>query len=346
MNEVVVIAGTRPEVIKLAGLVPQLKRDGLNAKFVAIQQHHELLEDALDAFQVIDADVIKLKKHADPSEYMALASIPLAREIKEAKLVVVQGDTMTAMLGALLAVYSRKPVAHVEAGLRSGCLSEPWPEEGIRRAIDHMASIHLAPTRWARDNLGREGIKDSVTITGNTVADAVFTVVDTSIKPEQSDVVLVFLHRWENLSRIKPFLMDFLAQYPGEVCAITHPTTLHIINEVQREHRKLVVVEPMGYARMLDLIRTSKAIITDSGGVQEEASLLGIPCFVFRRHLDRPESVEIGQAKKIESGSEAALLLQDETLLKKMSFPSTVYGDGFASQRISRTIWTFLWTRA
>lgn len=342
MSDILVLAGTRPEVIKLASTVIKLQEKGLPYKFIVIQQHHELLEDALGSFPQLKASIIRLEKHTGPSEYISSACRPLAKEIEQAKIVIVQGDTMTAMLGAELAVYSRKKVAHIEAGLRSGSLAEPWPEEGIRRAIDHMSSIHFSPTTRAQDNLAQEGIKDSVTVTGNTVADAVFMLTNESEEQTREHFVLSFLHRWENLNLIEQFFLDFLERYHGDVYALAHPTTLRILTSVQDKNKKLKLLKPIGYVEMLKLIQKSKAIITDSGGIQEEASLLGTPCFLFRRCLDRPESVEIGQAKQVKSGLEAAEFLQDEMLINRMSFPSTVYGDGLAAERIVHVIDAFL----
>ncbi|MEM2047246.1 MAG: UDP-N-acetylglucosamine 2-epimerase [Candidatus Jordarchaeales archaeon] len=333
-----IIAGTRPEVIKLAPVAWALHKEGIPFHMFLIQQHHELLDATMNLLFGFEQSLtwIKLEKHPTPFNFAsdAFRNLPPYLKGEEIRSIVVQGDTMTAGFAAQIALFLRKPVIHVEAGVRSHTLEEPWPEEGIRRMIDHIARVHFAPTLETFSNLEKEGLSDNHWV-GNTVADALFTLKEkTRELPFRGEpYVIVFLHRWENFERTGAFVEDFLRLYKGHVVVVTHPTTVYLQKYSERAH----ILGPLPYEEFIFLLKQAKAIITDSGGAQEEASLLGIPCLVFRQAPDRPESILAGQACQIEDAEQAVKLLNSSEL-ETMRFPARIYGDGESGPRIARIL--------
>jgi UDP-N-acetylglucosamine 2-epimerase (non-hydrolysing) len=370
MSRVLFVFGTRPEAIKLAPLIAELRRDpGFAVRVCVTGQHREMLAQVLRLFDIVpDADLDVMKPDQDLAELASAILASLGGVLREARpdLVVVQGDTTTAFAAGLAAFYAGIDVAHVEAGLRSGDPSAPWPEEVNRRLLSVVARFHFAPTEEARANLLREGTDPSrVHVTGNTVIDALQQTVariagDDALRARleeelafldpQRRLILVTGHRRESFGSGFESICDALAQI-----AAAHPDVeivypVHLNPNVQEPVHRLLggservhLIEPVDYLLFVHLMTRADFILTDSGGVQEEASTLGKPMLVLRDTTERPEAVSGGNARIVGTQSEAIvaaanLLLTDPAHHQAMSRPSTAFGDGTASARIAAVL--------
>lgn len=357
---VMTIYGTRPEAIKVAPVILALEAsDTLRSVAVTTGQHREMLEQVNRLFQLHpthDLDVF------DPGQGLSrLASRALARlepvfDEVAPDAVLVQGDTTTAFIGALAAFYGGVPVVHLEAGLRSGHLHSPFPEEGNRRLISQVAALHLAPTPTARGNLLREGIEArDVAVTGNTVIDALHHVTARHIpfsvpllrqlEVEGRPIVLVTVHRRESwgepLECVGRAVRKLASAFPGHAFVLP----LHLNPLVRRsmlphldEVPNAFAIDPLGYADFARLMGISHLVVTDSGGVQEEAPSLGKPVLVLRDNTERPEAVAAGTVKLIGTDEgrifdEAANLLNSSDEYARMANAVNPYGDGLAAAR-------------
>lgn len=370
-KKIAIVAGTRPEAIKLAPLILELSRGKeFKVLVLAAAQHRELLDEALGAFGIRpDVDFDLMRERQTPNEVLARVIERMAGFLRESRpdMVVVQGDTTTAAGAALAAFNERVPVAHVEAGLRTGDFRNPFPEEGNRVLIDHVSALCFAPTAGARDNLLREGIARSrVMTTGNTIIDAVRQVLSAGKNRPAPELpakllsamkgrraILVTLHRRESfgapmrsvargLRKVLDARADVMACYP------VHPNP-----EVRRaassffKHPRIVLEEPLDYPRFLDLMRRCRAIVSDSGGIQEEAASLHKPVIIARDETERPEIIAAGGgilAGRRSASIAAALgrVLDDSALYRRMSSCKNPFGDGRASHRIAAVIGRFL----
>lgn len=351
---ILLLFGTRPEAIKLAPVVEALKRvDELRVTVCVTAQHRELLDDALSTFGLVPDIDLDLMRHDQELAALTARVIGRTREVitaVEPDLVVVQGDTTSAMASALSAYFAAVPVAHVEAGLRTGHLDDPWPEEANRRLITQLATLHFAPTEAARSNLRAEGIDDAqIIVTGNTSIDALHAVTPSPSGVGEDDL-LVTCHRRESVRdgfrTVIGILTAVASAFPGRriVCPL-HPNP--------RVHRPLVEAlealenvelrPPFSYREMIDAVARARVIMTDSGGLQEEAAWFGTPCLVLRRHTDRPESVAAGLAFETQLDSLRTVDLLREVF--RSSSPRTrgapVFGAGDASARIARELCRF-----
>lgn len=341
---ILIAFGTRPEAIKLAPLVLELQAADLRVTTCAIAQHRDLLDAALGAFGIVpDLDLDLMVPDQDLG---ALTARILGRMCEvfaatQPDVLVVQGDTTSAMAAAIAATQARIPVAHVEAGLRTSTIADPWPEEANRRVITRLAAVHFAPTEHARTNLLAEGVHPgSIAVTGNTGTDAarLTTPVDAGIG---ADDVVVTCHRRENqrddfqgaarffreVAQARPDLRFVLPIHPSPRVMVLADRLGAVAN--------FSIVDPLPYPAMLGAIRAARAVITDSGGVQEESAWFGTPCLVTRAETDRPESVAGGGAAVV--GLESRVALEALQALGRPS-PSTVFGDGHASVRIARQL--------
>jgi len=328
------VAGTRPEVIKLAPLAKAMERWKIPCGWVLVRQHQELLDIAKHDFGVSGQEVI-----LDLAESMAgkLGSMlyKLEDALADYSHVIVQGDTLTAFAGALVGFLCEKKVIHIEAGVRSHNLLEPFPEEQIRIFIDHVAYLRFAPTKHTVRNLKSEGLEaGTICSYGNTVSDALFSTKVPVVQlpfPEGS-YFLVSLLRRENWSII-PKVYEMLSKEKDRLfIVVIHPNHSHEASKLTGSH--IAKMGPLLYPFFIALLRNAAAVITDSGGTQEEASLLGIPAFIVRRAIDRPESIEEGQAKQVKNYEELFKIIA-ESDLKEMAKQSMVYGDGRVSERIA-----------
>lgn len=361
------VFGTRPEAIKLAPLIEELQRDpAFTVRVCVTGQHREMLDQVLRLFDIIpDVDLELMTPDQDLS---ALAAAILGRTgdvLREVRpdLVVVQGDTMSAFAAGLAAFYAGIAVAHVEAGLRSGDPLAPWPEEGNRRLLSVVTRFHFAPTDDARDNLLREGIDPaSVHVTGNTVVDALkkamATIAADSTLRARLDKELAFLdrrrrlilvtgHRRESFGAGFESICTALADIARDHADVEIVYPVHLNPNVQEPVRRILgtservhLIDPVDYSTFVELMTRCAFILTDSGGVQEEASILGKPVLVLRETTERPEAVRGGNTRIIGTQreaitGEAGLLLRDSVHRAAMSRPSDAFGDGRAAAKIA-----------
>jgi UDP-N-acetylglucosamine 2-epimerase (non-hydrolysing) len=362
---VLFIFGTRPEAIKLCPLLLKLRSSPelYSTKVCVTGQHRGMLDQVLAAFAVIpDYDLNVMTPGQTLFQSTARILQALEQPFAESKpdLAIVQGDTTTTLCGALAAFYSGVPVAHVEAGLRTGDLRQPFPEELNRVLTARMAALHFAATSSAAENLRCEAISKNVWITGNTGIDAVLHVRDRldrgDLKASGPDfnrpgkrLILVTAHRRESFGqgfqRICEALTTIADRKDVHVVYPVHPNpnVQAIVNERLRTHPNITLTEPMDYVPFVDLMRRSYLILTDSGGIQEEGPSLGKPVLVLREKTERPEAVEAGTVKLV--GIDTGRIVRETTNLldrpdeyERMSRIHNPYGDGHASGRIEAAL--------
>ncbi|QXI30218.1 non-hydrolyzing UDP-N-acetylglucosamine 2-epimerase [Pseudomonas vanderleydeniana] len=364
--KVLSVFGTRPEAIKMAPLALALAEDGrFESKVCVTAQHREMLDQVLDLFDLIpDFDLNVMRPGQDLNGLSSSIMQGLSAVFAEFKpdIVLVHGDTTTTCVATLASYYHQIPVAHVEAGLRTGNIYSPWPEEGNRKVTGALASLHFAPTQTSQINLLKENIDPRcVHITGNTVIDALLKVVEklTTSQPLKAELdeqfsfidmtkqlVLVTGHRRESFGggfeRICQALVDTAHEFPEvEIVYPVHlnPNVREPINRLLSGIKNIHLIEPLDYLPFVYLMSRSMIILTDSGGIQEEAPSLGKPVLVMRETTERPEAVAAGTVRLVGTERQAIfdnlkLLLTEPEAYEKMSFAHNPYGDGRASQRI------------
>ncbi|MBO9578412.1 MAG: UDP-N-acetylglucosamine 2-epimerase (non-hydrolyzing) [Microbacteriaceae bacterium] len=363
------VYGTRPEAIKTAPLVRLLQEDPrLDVTVVVTGQHPELVERVNATFGIAaDHDLAVMRPgqtlHELGATMLSRLGALLAQDRPDA--VLVHGDTSTAAVAALAAYYAGIPVVHLEAGLRSGDLASPFPEEGNRRIIGRLAALHLAPTEGALVNLlGEDVDPETVVVTGNTVIDALHMTLGTpaafaderiaaAVDGDQQ-IVLVTAHRREawsgGIAEVAQALHDVLEAH-GDVRVVLplhpNPVVRGAIRPILGDHPRAILCEPLDYPEFSHLMAASTVIVTDSGGVQEEAPSIGVPVLVTRDTTERPEAIQAGAARLVGTDREsvaAALsaLLDDEAARTRMAQAPSPYGDGLAARRALAAIGEFL----
>ncbi len=366
--KVSVIFGTRPEAIKLAPVVLALKKNPHFECHVCVTaQHRQMLDSILKVFGIVpDVDLNLMEPDQTLAALTGVALKRLDCYMKDFKpdMVMVQGDTATTLAGAMAAFFYQIPVIHLEAGLRTGNLMSPWPEEGNRKMVTQIATLHLAPTALNKQNLLRESVdEESIVVTGNTVVDALFFAVEkakgnlheTECLPSyfmenERRMVLITGHRRENFG--KGFLnickaiaclaskypdIDFV--YPVHLNPNVQKPVLEILGGEAHAIPNIHLIEPQDYLSFIALMQRAFLILTDSGGVQEEAPSLGVPVLVLRDTTERPEAVDAGTVRLVGTDYDAIVegasaLLDDEVLYKTMSICHNPYGDGKAAERV------------
>lgn len=360
------IFGTRPEAIKMAPLVLALAADDrFEAKVCVTGQHREMLDQVLGLFAITpDYDLNIMKPGQDLTDVTTAILQGLKTVLSEFKpdIVLVHGDTATTLAASLAAYYQQIPVAHVEAGLRTGNLYSPWPEEGNRKLTGALAKLNFAPTDTSRDNLLREGINPSnIIVTGNTVIDALLDVVkrldqDPALLAQASapaefldparKLILVTGHRRESFGdgfeRICHALIEVAQQHPEvDIVYPVHlnPNVREPVNRLLNGIGNIHLIAPLDYLPFVHMMSRSHIILTDSGGIQEEAPSLGKPVLVMRDTTERPEAVSAGTVKLVGTNTvdivrELNRLLLDKGAYQAMSYAHNPYGDGNACQRI------------
>lgn len=361
MKKVMLVFGTRPEAIKMCPLVKELeKRKNLAVIVCVTGQHREMLQQVLDIFQVKpDYDLAVMQENQTLFDVAVniLNKIGQVLERERPDLVLVHGDTSTTFVTALACYYKQIDIGHVEAGLRTYDLYAPYPEEFNRQAVSILAKYHFAPTQQAKDNLLREGKKEEcIFVTGNTAIDALKTTVQEGYEhpvlkwAEGYRLIVLTAHRRENLGEplvhmfraIKRILdenEDIKVVYPIH----KNPVVRSTAREVFGSHERMQLIEPMNVVDFHNLLANAYLILTDSGGIQEEAPSLGKPVLVMRNTTERPEGIEAGTLKLVGTQESSIyknfrLLLNDKHLYKKMSQASNPYGDGYACGRIADVV--------
>lgn len=357
-KKIMLVFGTRPEAIKMCPLIKELKtRDTAEVKVCVTGQHREMLDQVLRVFEVrpeYDLAVMRDEQTLFDITSSVLLKIRAVLEKEQPDIVLVHGDTSTTFAAALACFYLHIPVGHVEAGLRTYDIQAPYPEEFNRQAVSIVASYHFAPTEQARQNLLREGKKeDRIFVTGNTAIDALRTTVRRDYEhpelawAEGSRLLLLTAHRRENLGepmyrmfraiqRIADEMEDVKVIYPVHMNPVVRKIATEIFGADDRFH----IIEPLDVIDFHNLMARSYLILTDSGGIQEEAPSLGKPVLVMRDATERPEGIRAGTLKLTGTDEEVIYqeckkLLTDEAAYKAMSSASNPYGDGFACKRIA-----------
>lgn len=365
MIKVMTVFGTRPEAIKMAPVVLELQKhaDQIQTIVAVTAQHRQMLDQVLDLFQITpdyDLDIMSQGQTLYDITTKSLMGLKDVLAKEKPDLVLVHGDTTTTFAGALASYYQQVPVGHVEAGLRTGDIYSPFPEEMNRKLTGAIAAIHFAPTATAKANLLKENVNPShIYVTGNTVIDALMTTVAgdydfgddlKNVDFQNHRVILLTTHRRENLGEpmrhIYKALRRIIEEIPDtEIVFPVHrnPLVRKVVEEELAGVDRIHLIDPMEYEPFANLMSLSSLVLTDSGGIQEEAPSLGKPVLVLRNTTERPEAVEAGTVRLIGTDkdvvyAETKRLLTDQAAYDAMSNAVNPYGDGKASQRIVQAI--------
>ena len=365
-KKILVVFGTRPEAIKMAPLVHALKNDArFESKVCVTAQHRKMLDQVLELFEIIpDYDLNIMKDSQTLPEITSKILMEITPILKSfnPSTVLVHGDTTTTFGATLAAYYEQIQVGHVEAGLRTGNIYSPWPEEGNRKLTGAITNFHFAPTEKSKQNLLQENINsEKITVTGNTVIDALFSVIKKletnselkSLVKAQFDfldkdkrLVLITGHRRESFGGGFERICKAIAHVAKKFSEVEFVYPVHLNPNVREPVNRLLanltnvfLIEPLDYLPFVYLMNKAYILLTDSGGIQEEAPTLGKPVLVMRDTTERPEAVEAGTVKLVGTGVESIVtelmsLLSNEETYKSMSFVHNPYGDGKACERI------------
>lgn len=365
MMKVLVVFGTRPEAIKMAPLVYELKsRSAIESRVCVTGQHREILDKVLTLFQIKPEYDLNIMQHDQTLESITVSALPKLTEVmREFKpdFVLVHGDTTSTFVASLAAFYLKIPIGHVEAGLRTYNLNSPWPEEGNRRLTGVLSTLHFAPTEETKQNLLQEHVvSENIVVTGNTVIDALFMVQEKLKQPklkvemehafpfiaDDQRMVLITVHRRENhgepLEAIATAIKKLALKYPNVLFVLPmhpNPNVRTPLKTILGEVFNIHLIEPQEYVPFVYLMMRSHFILSDSGGIQEEAPALGKPVLVLRDTTERPEAVAAGTVRLVGADTDAIIthsskLLDSPDYYAEMSEAKNPYGDGSAARRI------------
>lgn len=361
---ILTVFGTRPEAVKMAPVVKQLvATTGIEARVCVTAQHRQMLDQVLDLFQIQpDYDLNLMRDNQSLAELSAAIFTHLDPVLEDFKpdWVLAQGDTTTVAITSLLSYFHRIKFGHVEAGLRTHNKWAPFPEEINRRVAGVVADLHFAPTEWSKGNLLREGVDERIIkVTGNTVIDALQFVSKQPEPPEITELIktklkakkliLVTAHRRENfgepIENICRALIELANRGDAEIVYPVHlnPNVQEPVNRLLKDVDRITLLPPLDYLPLVHLMKHAHIILTDSGGIQEEAPAFGIPTLVLRDVTERPEGVEAGTLKlagteTAQITAEARRLLDDPAAYRAMSLAANPYGDGHAAERIVQAL--------
>jgi UDP-N-acetylglucosamine 2-epimerase (non-hydrolysing) len=365
--KVLSVFGTRPEAIKMAPLIKKLQENSEVESTVAVTaQHREMLDMVLELFKIVpDYDLNIMKKGQTLTHITARVLEGMGEVLKDSRpdIVLVHGDTTTTFAASLAGFYLKIPVGHVEAGLRTANKYSPYPEEINRRLTGNLADLHFAPTAAARENLLKENVRDNnICVTGNTVIDALLSTVDENysfdenlgfVNETENKIILVTAHRRENWGKPMDRIFNAVKEIVNnnrdvEIVFPVHknPKVRNHVHEILGSSERVHLIEPLDYRPFVNLMDSSYFILTDSGGMQEEAPSLGKPVLVLRDTTERPEAVSAGTVKLVGTEKEeilntAQILLNDRESYLKMANAVNPYGDGRASDRIVDALLTW-----
>jgi UDP-N-acetylglucosamine 2-epimerase (non-hydrolysing) len=372
--KVLLVFGTRPEAIKLCPVVRHLRSrpHEFDTRVCVTAQHRGLLDQVLEVFDVTpdhDLDIMQPGQSLSQSTSRIVAALEPVMRHEQPDMVLVQGDTTTTLCGALSAFYHRVPVGHIEAGLRTWDLYQPFPEEANRQLAARLSALHFAATEWSAANLRKEGVPGgTIEVTGNTGIDAVLQVAGdlaagrltgfsaAPLDPSRK-LIVVTSHRRESFGDGVVSLctaLRHLADRPDtQIVFAVHPNpnVRGPVHERLGSHPHIALIDPVSYVPFVDLMRRAYLLLTDSGGIQEEGPSLGKPILVLREKTERPEAVEAGTVKLVGTGTqrilaEAGVLLDDAAEYDRRSHAHNPYGDGQASPRIANRMLTWHAARA
>ncbi|MEY2984112.1 MAG: hypothetical protein RLZZ568_729 [Cyanobacteriota bacterium] len=358
---VCITLGTRPEAIKLAPVISAFRsQPDIETQVILTGQHREMVEQVMALFALradVDLEIMQPQQTLTDITQRTLGGLAPLWQAKPPDLVIVQGDTTTAFAAALAAFYQQIPVGHVEAGLRTDNLYNPFPEEANRRLISQLAQLHFAPTPLAVENLRKSDVTGQIHLTGNTVIDALLTVAKqkphcsiAGLDWSQYRVMLATVHRRENwgapLQAILSSFTQILAAFPDTALLLPlhrNPTVREPIQDALGNHPRVFLTEPLDYAQLVGAIQNCYLLLTDSGGLQEEAPSLGKPVLVLRETTERPEAIAAGTAKLVGTNpptvvQAATELLSDAQAYATMANAINPFGDGTASQQMVKIV--------
>ncbi len=364
-KRVCIILGTRPEAIKLAPVIQVFRRvSDFELQVILTGQHREMVEQVMQLFNIkadYNLEIMQTQQSLNDITCRSLQGLEALFQVKKPDLVLVQGDTTTAFAAALAAFYQKIPIGHVEAGLRTDDIFNPYPEEANRRLISQITQLHFAPTPWAVENLHRSGVLGEIHMTGNTVIDALLNVAATQtvcnipgLDWESYRVLLATVHRRENwgepLLAIAQSFLEILDKFPDTALLLPlhrNPTVRVPLQELLGNHPRIFLTEPLDYGQLVEAIGRSHLLLTDSGGLQEEAPSLGKPVLVLRDTTERPEAVAAGTAKLVGTVSKnifaaASELLSNQAAYEAMANAINPFGDGHAAERILEIVQNYL----
>jgi UDP-N-acetylglucosamine 2-epimerase (non-hydrolysing) len=358
--KVICVVGTRPEAIKMAPVILALKNEcNINVRVLATAQHRNMLDQVLNFFGIkadIDLNIMRPNQALTELTARLLLELDDVLQAERPDVVLAQGDTTTVMTVALACFYHHIPLGHVEAGLRTWDMQNPFPEEANRVIAGRLARWHFAPTESSRQNLLREGVRDAdIVVTGNTVIDALLMAASKELEigialDDAKRLVLVTSHRRENFG--EPFsnicrALRTLAEQNSDIQVLypvhPNPNVKEVAHDMLGDCSNIILCEPLDYAPFIAAMKRAYLIISDSGGVQEEAPALGKPVLVLRDETERPEAVEMGVVKLVGPNyqrivTEAQLLLDDSSAYAEMARGISPYGDGKAAGRIVKVL--------
>ncbi|MBU7586327.1 MAG: UDP-N-acetylglucosamine 2-epimerase (non-hydrolyzing) [Nostoc sp. TH1S01] len=363
-----IILGTRPEAIKLAPVIQVFQKSPkFELQVILTGQHREMVEQVMQLFNLKaddDLEIMQPKQSLSDITCRSLRGLEELFQKSKPDLIIVQGDTTTAFAAALAAFYQKIPVGHVEAGLRTDNIYNPYPEEANRRLISQITQLHFAPTTLAVENLQRSGVLGEIHLTGNTVIDALLSVAASAppcnvpgLNWNEYRVLLSTVHRRENwgepLQAIAQGFLQILDKFPDTALVLPlhrNPTVREPLQALLGQHPRVFLTEPLDYAELVGAIGRSHFLLTDSGGLQEEAPSLGKPVLVLRETTERPEAVTAGTAKLVGTESECILAAAAELLSNPMAYDAMAnainpFGDGHAAERILQIVENYLGVR-
>ena len=362
---VCITVGTRPEAIKMAPVIQAFKRSAqFDTQVVLTGQHREMVDQVMRLFDIKadhDLAIMQPKQSLTDITCNALRGLEDLFQTLKPAMVLVQGDTTTALAAAMAAFYQKIPVGHVEAGLRTEDIFNPFPEEANRRLVSQISQLHFAPTSLSADNLRKSAVLGEIHQTGNTVIDALLQVADRNptcdipgLDWSKYRVILATVHRRENwgepLTDIANGFLKVLDAYPDTALLLPlhrNPTVREPLTAMLGAHPRVFLCEPLDYTELVGAMKRSYLLLTDSGGIQEEAPSLGKPALVLRENTERPEAMMAGTAKLIGTDSdriltEAGKLLSDAAAYQEMAGAISPFGDGQASNRIVKLVAEYL----
>lgn len=366
-RKICIILGTRPEAIKLAPVIQAFKRSpAFDTQVILTGQHREMVEQVMQLFDLKadrDLEIMLPKQSLHDITCRSLQGLEALFQEIQPSLVLVQGDTTTAFAAALAAFYQKIPVGHVEAGLRTDDLFNPYPEEANRRLISQLSRLHFAPTLLAAENLQRSGVLGEIHQTGNTVIDALLSVAKrqpacnvNGLAWDKYRVLLATVHRRENwgepLEGIAQAFLQILKEFPDTALLLPlhrNPIVREPLQQLLGNHSRIFLTDPLDYAELVGAIGRSHLLLTDSGGLQEEAPSLGKPVLVLRTTTERPEAVTAGTAKLVGTDPEQIFaattdLLSNQDIYQKMATAINPFGDGHAAERILKIVENYFYS--
>jgi UDP-N-acetylglucosamine 2-epimerase (non-hydrolysing) len=363
-KRVCIILGTRPEAIKLAPVIQVFQKSAeFELQVILTGQHREMVEQVMQLFHLTadcDLEIMQPQQSLSDITCRSLRGLEGLFCQHQPDLVIVQGDTTTAFAATLAAFYQKIPVGHVEAGLRTDDLLNPYPEEANRRLISQLTQLHFAPTTLAVENLQRSGVLGEIHLTGNTVIDALLHVASTEpachvpgLNWQEYRVLLATVHRRENwgepLQAIAQGFLKILDKFPDTALLLPlhrNPTVREPLQALLGNHPRIFLTEPLDYAQLVGAIGRAHFLLTDSGGLQEEAPSLGKPVLVLRETTERPEAVAAGTAKLVGTNSATIVAAASELLSNPVAYNTMAnainpFGDGHASDRILQIVLSY-----